>query len=249
MEIKWKREWKEKEHSLFPQISPVCPSVCGVSTAPGYSAPGYNASATTPSPAAAGASASTLSTSRHAASFDTLYAVGVNAKLAECAATLVTRTKLCGPSALFQQRQTVPRDAPAAEKVRVEHASEVGVFGDGAREAVRGVVGRGRGGDVDGDDAGVGDADVEPAECGGDVFGERGYVLVAPTVVSQTRERMCREGLERAERSEAVRELMARPLAPAVAREMWWPRPLPAPVMRGDRGCGGRSWREGEVVW
>ena len=64
--------------------------------------------------------------------------------------------------ALFQQRQTAPRNAPAADKVRVEHASEVGVFGDGAREAVRRVAGRGGGGGVGGDDAGVGDADVEP---------------------------------------------------------------------------------------
>lgn len=58
----------------------------------------------------------------------------------------------------------MPRDAPAAEQVHVEHAGEVGVPGDRAREAVRGVVGIGvgGGGDVGGDDAGVGDADVEP---------------------------------------------------------------------------------------
>lgn len=36
--------------------------------------------------------------------------------------------------------------------------------------------------------------------------------------------------VERAERSEAMRELMAKPLAPA---------------MRATKGCGGRCWREG----
>lgn len=48
--------------------------------------------------------------------------------------------------ARFQRRQTAPRDALAAEQVHVEHAGEVGVLGDGVREAVRGVVGRGGGG-------------------------------------------------------------------------------------------------------
>ena len=54
-----------------------------------------------------------------------------------------------------------------------------------------------------------------PAERGGDVFGERGYILVARGVADAGEN--VQGGVD------AVRELMARPLAPAVAkaREVW----------------------------
>jgi hypothetical protein len=45
-----------------------------------------------------------------------------------------------------------------------------------------------------------------------------------------------------------VREAMIRPLAPAraKAREMWYPRPFPAPVISATKGVGSVCW-EGSV--
>ena len=122
--MKEERE-KGRGRTLTPQNSIVCPSVCGVSTAPGCSI-----NAMTPSPAATGASASTLSTSRHATSSDTFYAAGVNAGLAERAATLVISTKLGEPSALSsssgrQRRATRQLPARFMSSTRAKSASSV----------------------------------------------------------------------------------------------------------------------------